>query len=80
MQDEYGEAADVLRVAETDMPEIGDDEVLLEVRAAGVDRGTRHIMSGLPYPIRIAGFGLRASQAEVPQPGTQRRRNRARSR
>jgi NADPH:quinone reductase-like Zn-dependent oxidoreductase len=24
-----------------------------------VDRGTWHIMSGLPYPIRLAGFGLR---------------------
>jgi NADPH:quinone reductase-like Zn-dependent oxidoreductase len=59
VQDEYGEAEDVLRLAETDMPDIGGDEVLLEVRAAGVDRGTWHIMSGLPYPIRVAGFGLR---------------------
>jgi NADPH:quinone reductase-like Zn-dependent oxidoreductase len=59
VQDEYGEAEDVLRLAETDTPDIGDDEVLLEVRATGVDRGTWHIMSGLPYPIRAAGFGLR---------------------
>jgi NADPH:quinone reductase-like Zn-dependent oxidoreductase len=29
------------------------------VHAASVDRGTWHIMSGLPYPIRLAGFGLR---------------------
>jgi len=59
VQDEYGEAEDVLRLAETDMPDIGDDEVLLEIRAAAVDRGTWHIMAGLPYPIRAAGFGLR---------------------
>ena len=31
----------------------------MRVRAASVDRGTWHIMSGLPYPIRLAGFGLR---------------------
>ncbi|MGO9874586.1 MAG: NAD(P)-dependent alcohol dehydrogenase, partial [Acidimicrobiia bacterium] len=59
VQDEYGEAEDVLRLAETDTPDIGDHEVLLEVRATGVDRGTWHIMCGLPYPIRAAGFGLR---------------------
>jgi NADPH:quinone reductase-like Zn-dependent oxidoreductase len=29
------------------------------VHAASVDRGTWHIMAGLPYPIRLAGFGLR---------------------
>ena len=59
VQDEYGQAEDVLRLTETDRPDIGDDEALLEVRAAGVDRGTWHIMAGLPYPIRVAGFGLR---------------------
>ena len=31
----------------------------MRVRAASVDRGTWHIMAGLPYPIRVAGFGLR---------------------
>jgi NADPH:quinone reductase-like Zn-dependent oxidoreductase len=29
------------------------------VHAASVDRGTWHVMAGLPYPIRLAGFGLR---------------------
>ena len=38
---------------------MADDEVLVRVRAASVDRGTWHIMAGLPYPIRVAGFGLR---------------------
>ena len=31
----------------------------MRVHAASVDRGTWHIMTGLPYPIRLAGFGLR---------------------
>jgi NADPH:quinone reductase-like Zn-dependent oxidoreductase len=60
VQDRYGSAPEgLLRVAEIDKPAIGDDEVLVRVRAASVDRGTWHIMSGLPYPIRLAGFGLR---------------------
>jgi NADPH:quinone reductase-like Zn-dependent oxidoreductase len=60
VQDEYGSAPEeVLRVAEVARPTIGEDEVLLRVRAASVDRGTWHVMAGLPYPIRAAGFGLR---------------------
>src|SRR4051794_24655575 len=60
VQDRYGPAPeDILRLAEVDRPTFGDDEVLVRVRAASVDRGTWHIMSGLPYPIRLAGFGLR---------------------
>ena len=50
---------DVLRLEEVDKPTIADDQVLVRVRAASVDRGTWHIMAGLPYPIRVAGFGLR---------------------
>jgi NADPH:quinone reductase-like Zn-dependent oxidoreductase len=60
VQDRYGPMPeDVLRLAQVDRPTPGDDEVLVRVHAAGVDRGTWHIMSGLPYPIRLAGFGLR---------------------
>jgi NADPH:quinone reductase-like Zn-dependent oxidoreductase len=67
VQDAYGGAPeDVLRLAEVRTPTIGDDEVLLRVRAASVDRGTWHIMAGLPYPIRLAGFGLRRPKALNP--------------
>ena len=67
VQDEYGTAAeDVLRLAEVAEPTIGDDEVLVRVRAASVDRGTWHIMTGLPYAIRVAGFGLRRPKAINP--------------
>jgi NADPH:quinone reductase-like Zn-dependent oxidoreductase len=60
VQDRYGAAPeDVLRLADIEPPTIGDDEVLVRVHAAGVARGTWHIMAGLPYPIRLAGFGLR---------------------
>ena len=60
----YG-SADVLRLKDVDRPEIADDEVLVRVHAAGVDRGTWHVMTGLPYPIRLAGYGLRAPKNPV---------------
>src|SRR4051794_7551104 len=68
VQDRYGPAPeDLLRIAQIDRPTIGDGEILVRVHAAGVDRGTWHIMSGLPYPIRLAGYGLR--RPKYPNPG-----------
>jgi len=59
VQDDYGTAAeDVLRLAEITRPTIADDEILVRVRAASVDRGTWHLLAGLAYPMRLAGFGL----------------------
>ena len=65
IQDRYGEAEDVLRLEEIDRPAIGDGEVLLRVHAAGVDRGVWHLMTGLPYPVRLAGYGVRAPKTPV---------------
>jgi NADPH:quinone reductase-like Zn-dependent oxidoreductase len=65
VQDSY-RPADVLRLADVDEPAIGGDEVLVRVRAAGVDRGVWHLMTGLPYPVRLAGYGLRAPKQRVP--------------
>ena len=60
VQDRYSPAPeDLFRVAQIDRPTITDDQVLVRVHAASVDRGTWHVMAGLPYPIRLAGFGLR---------------------
>jgi NADPH:quinone reductase-like Zn-dependent oxidoreductase len=44
---------------------IADDEVLVRVHAAGVGRDVWHVMTGLPYPIRLAGYGLRAPKNPV---------------
>jgi NADPH:quinone reductase-like Zn-dependent oxidoreductase len=65
VQTGYG-SADVLRVAEIDRPVIEDHEVLVRVHAAGLDRGTWHVMAGQPYLIRVMGFGLRAPKNRVP--------------
>jgi NADPH:quinone reductase-like Zn-dependent oxidoreductase len=63
-RDEYG-SPDVLQLRDIDKPEIGDDEVLLRVHAAGVGRDVWHVMAGLPYPIRLAGYGLRGPKNPV---------------
>lgn len=53
----YG-SADVLEQAVIPRPTPADDEVLVEVHAAGVDRGTWHLMTGTPYIMRVIGFGF----------------------
>jgi hypothetical protein len=58
VQDSYG-SADVLEVREIERPGVENDEVLVCVHAAGVDPGVWHVMTGLPYLIRIAGYGFR---------------------
>ena len=60
----YG-TVDVLRSEQIARPEIGDDEVLVRVRAAGLDRGTWHIMTGRPYLMRVIGFGFRRPKNPV---------------
>jgi NADPH:quinone reductase-like Zn-dependent oxidoreductase len=64
VQDRYG-STDVLRLAEIDKPEIAANEVLLKVRAAGMDRGTWHVMTGQPYLMRVMGFGFRGPKNPV---------------
>ena len=63
VQDRYG-SADVLRVDRITVPVIGNDQVLVRVAAAGVDRGTWHLMTGRPYLIRLA-VGLRRPRNRV---------------
>jgi NADPH:quinone reductase-like Zn-dependent oxidoreductase len=64
VQDRYG-TADRWRVDERPIPTIASDEVLVEVHAAGLDRGTHHLMAGEPYAMRLV-FGLRGPRNPVP--------------
>jgi len=64
VQDKYG-SADVLELTDIDTPVVGDHDVLLRVHAAGAHIGDWHIMTGLPYLIRIMGYGLRGPKARV---------------
>jgi len=65
VQDAYG-STEVLRLTEIDWPEIAENEVLVKVVAAGMDRGTWHVMTGKPYLMRIMGFGFRRPKNRVP--------------
>src|SRR5688500_6901716 len=65
VQDAYG-TVDVFRYARTPRPEIADHEVLVRVHAAGLDRGTWHLMAGRPYLLRVMGFGLRRPKNRIP--------------
>lgn len=65
IQRRYG-AADVLDVTTVHRPTIADDEVMIEVEAAGLDRGVWHLMTGKPYLIRIMGYGLTRPKTAVP--------------
>ena len=68
VQDHYGPDADtMLRLADVPRPTIGDGDVLVRVAAASVDMGTAHLVTGLPYAMRLAGFGVRSPTA--PNPG-----------
>ena len=68
VQDSYGDdAEDVLGLAQIDRPEIGVDEVLLRVHAAGLDKGVWRLMTGLPYVLRVMGvYGLGSPRTWVP--------------
>ncbi|MGJ9404800.1 NAD(P)-dependent alcohol dehydrogenase [Nesterenkonia aurantiaca] len=65
VQKGYG-STEVFDLAEIERPRIAEDEVLVRVRAAGLDRGTWHMMAGRPYLLRVIGFGFRRPKNPVP--------------
>jgi NADPH:quinone reductase-like Zn-dependent oxidoreductase len=63
-QDRYG-SSEVLRLTHVPRPHVRDDQVLVRVHAAGLDRGTEHLMTGKPYAVRLAS-GIRRPRNPVP--------------
>ncbi|CAM5362556.1 hypothetical protein SALBM135S_08441 [Streptomyces alboniger] len=61
VQDAYG-SADLLRLREIDRPRPRDDEVLVEIRAAGLGPEVWHLMTGRPW--------WRAPSSGFASPGT----------
>ena len=64
VQHRYG-GPETLEVAEIDPPAIGPGDVLVRVRAAAVDAGVRHLMTGEPWLIRPV-MGWRGPRQRVP--------------
>ena len=64
-QERYG-PPEVLALSDVAIPTAGEREVLVRVRAAGVDAGVWHVVAGMPYLVRGMGFGLRAPKNPTP--------------
>lgn len=62
----YGSPDDVLAVREIATPPIGDDDVLVRVRAASIHPDVWHVVIGIPYVLRLMGNGVRAPKHQVP--------------
>lgn len=67
VQEKYG-SPDDLKLREVDRPAVGDDQVLVQVRAASVHPDVWHVVSGRPYLLRLMGAGF--SRPKNPIPGT----------
>jgi NADPH:quinone reductase-like Zn-dependent oxidoreductase len=65
VQGRYG-GPDVLEFRDIDQPVPKDNELLVQVRAAGLHRGDWHIMTGLPYMIRLVVPTLGLRKPKVP--------------
>jgi NADPH:quinone reductase-like Zn-dependent oxidoreductase len=63
-QSRYG-SSEVLQLSRLPVPAPGEGQVLVEVHAAGLDRGTEHVMTGKPYAVRLA-MGVRRPRQPVP--------------
>ena len=63
VQDRYG-SSEVLHLRDIDVPQVGENDVLLRVHATALHRGDWHLMTGLPYLVRL-GFGLRGPKLAV---------------
>jgi NADPH:quinone reductase-like Zn-dependent oxidoreductase len=66
VQTGYGKPSEVLEVRELDRPPVGDDQVLVRVRAASVHPDVWHVVMGLPRVLRMMGSGLRRPKDVVP--------------
>jgi NADPH:quinone reductase-like Zn-dependent oxidoreductase len=64
LQDVYG-PPELLHLGDVEEPAVASSEVLVRVHAAGVDRGTAHLMRGEPYLMRVIGFGFRGPKNAV---------------
>jgi NADPH:quinone reductase-like Zn-dependent oxidoreductase len=61
-RDEYGPH---LTQRTVPVPAVTEGRVLVRVEAAGIARGTWHLMHGLPRAVRFAGFGMRRPKQPI---------------
>jgi NADPH:quinone reductase-like Zn-dependent oxidoreductase len=66
IQDRYGNPDTVLQLRDIPIPAIGDNDVLVRVRAASVHADIWHVVTGRPYVLRLMGSGLTRPKQPVP--------------
>ena len=64
VQDRFG-PPEVLRLADTGLPEVGVGDVLVRVHAAALNPADWHILRGNPLVARLMGVGLTRPKARV---------------
>lgn len=64
VQERFG-PPDVLRLVDTDPPEVGADDVLVRVHAAAINPADWHILRGDPLVARLMGIGLTKPKTPV---------------
>lgn len=64
VQDKYG-SADVLELRDVERPTPSEDEVLVRVKATGVNMADWHMMAGKPTIMRLFGVGFRAPKQRI---------------
>lgn len=67
VQERYG-SPDHLELRDVEKPVVGDDDVLVRVRAASVHPDVWHVVEGRPYILRLMGAGF--FRPKNPIPGT----------
>lgn len=65
VMERYG-GPDLVRIADVRRPIAGPDEVLIEVHATAICRGDVHLLTGVPYVVRLAGYGLVRPRFRIP--------------
>ncbi len=65
LQPAYG-LPEVLVPAEVERPALRDDGVMVRVVAAALNRGDWHLLTGKPYLVRLAGFGVLKPKRPIP--------------
>lgn len=63
VQQVYG-GPEVLALADVETPALGDDDVRIRVRAAGVNKGDWYLLRGEPYLLRLSS-GLRGPRVRI---------------
>lgn len=66
VQTRYGSPEDVLELQEIEMPVVGENDVLVQVRAASVHADVWHVVTGQPYILRLMGAGIISPKIRVP--------------